>query len=85
MLGHREFFGPDRGQGGVIELTNTGKQEYLDTAKCVAHYFINQTIDDYIPRCDFRQPLEPEIKDNAAGNIAACGLLELCQAVPDPK
>ena len=69
--------------GFVLSYLHTGKQEYLDTAKRVAHYFISQITNDYIPRCDFRQPEEPEIKDNAAGNIAACGLLELCQIVPD--
>ena len=71
--------------GFVLSFLHTGKQEYLDTAKRVAHYFISQITDDYIPRCDFRQPEEPEIKDNAAGNIAACGLLELCQIVPDSE
>ena len=71
--------------GFVLSYLHTGKQEYLDTAKRVAHYFISQITDDFIPRCDFRQPEKPEIKDNAAGNIAACGLLELCQAVPEAE
>ena len=71
--------------GFTLSYLHTGKQEYLDTAKRVAHYFISQITDDYIPRCDFRQPPEPVIKDNAAGNIAACGLLELCQVVPEAE
>ncbi len=71
--------------GFTLSYLHTGKREYLDTAKRVAHYFISQITGDSIPRCDFRQPEEPEIKDNAAGNIAACGLLELCQAVPESE
>ena len=71
--------------GFTLSYLHTGKQEYLDTAKRVANYFISQITEDYIPRCDFRQPKEPELKDNAAGNIAACGLLELCQAVPEAE
>lgn len=68
--------------GFTLSHMATGKQEYLDTAKRVAHYFISNVTDDYIPRCDCRQPEEPNIKDNAAGAIAACGLLELCKLVP---
>lgn len=71
--------------GFTLSYLHTGKQEYLDTAKRVANYFISQITDDYIPRCDFRQPPEPAIRDNAAGNIAACGLLELCQVVPEAE
>ena len=71
--------------GFTLSYLHTGKQEYLDTAKRVANYFISQITDDFIPRCDFRQPAEPALKDNAAGNIAACGLLELCQAVPEAE
>ena len=68
--------------GFTLSYLATGKDEYLETAKRVAHYFISNVTDDYIPRCDFRQPDEPEIKDNAAGAIATCGLLELCKLVP---
>lgn len=69
--------------GFTLSYMCTGKQAYLDTAKRVANYFISQVTDDYIPRCDFRQPEEPVIKDNAAGAIAAAGLLVLCQQLPD--
>ncbi|MBQ6562379.1 MAG: glycoside hydrolase family 88 protein [Clostridia bacterium] len=69
--------------GFTLSYLHTGKQEYLDTAKRVAHYFISQITDDWVPRCDFRQPAEPDIRDNAAGNIAASGLLELARMVPE--
>jgi len=69
--------------GFALSYLYTGKQEYLDTAKRVANYFISQIADDFLPRCDFRQPAEPVLRDNAAGNIAACGLLELAKLVPE--
>ena len=69
--------------GFALSYLHTGKQAYLDTAKRVAHYFISQVADDWVPRCDFRQPADPDIRDNAAGNIAASGLLELAKLVPE--
>lgn len=69
--------------GFVLSYLHTGKQVYLDTAKRVANYFISQCADDDLPRCDFRQPAEPLLRDNAAGNIAACGLMELARLVPE--
>lgn len=69
--------------GFVLSFLHTGKQAYLDTAKRIANYFISQITDDWMPRCDFRQPLEPSLKDNVAGNVAACGLLELARALPE--
>ena len=71
--------------GFTLSYMATGKQEYLDTAKKVAHYFISNVLDDYIPRCDFRQPEEPDVKDNAGGGAAICGLLELCRLLPQKE
>ncbi|MGN1020156.1 MAG: glycoside hydrolase family 88 protein [Aristaeellaceae bacterium] len=69
--------------GFTLSYLHTGKQEYLDTAKRVANYFISQITDDYIPRCDFRQPAEPVLKDDTAGTVAAAGLLVLSQQLPE--
>lgn len=69
--------------GFVLSYIHTGKQEYLDTAKKVAHYFIASVCDDYLPRCDFRSPAEPVIYDTTAGACAACGLLEIANCVPE--
>ncbi|MGN1058941.1 MAG: glycoside hydrolase family 88 protein [Clostridia bacterium] len=69
--------------GFVLSYIHTGKQEYLDTAKRVAHYFIANVCDDYMPRADFRAPEEPVIYDSTAGACAACGLLELARNVPE--
>ncbi|MBO7662101.1 MAG: glycoside hydrolase family 88 protein [Clostridia bacterium] len=71
--------------GFVLSFLHTGEQRYLDAAKQTANYFISQITDDWIPRCDFRQPDEPALKDNAAGNVAACGLLELARLLPETE
>lgn len=65
--------------GFTLSYLHTGKQAYLDTAKKVARYFISQVQDDWIPRCDFRQPESDPLKDACAGTVAACGLLELAK------
>jgi len=77
-----------RGQGWalygfVLCYIHTGKKEYLDTAKKVAHYFISCVCDDYLPKVDFRAPEEPVIIDSTAAGLAACGLIEIARAVPD--
>ncbi len=68
--------------GFTLSFLHTGRQEFLDTAKRVAHYFIANILEDPIPPCDFRGPEQPEYKDTTAGLCAACGLLELAEAVP---
>lgn len=65
--------------GFTLSFLHTRKQEYLETAKKSARYFISQIQDDWIPRCDFCQPQEDDLKDACAGAIAACGLLELAK------
>lgn len=71
--------------GFTLSYLYTGKREYLDTARRAADDFIARLVGDFVPRCDFRQPPRPDLRDNAAGNIAACGLLELCRAVPEAE
>ena len=71
--------------GFVLSFLHTGEPRYLEASKRVADYFISEITEDWIPRCDFRQPEEPALKDNAAGNIAACGLLELAGALPETE
>lgn len=68
--------------GFALSYTHTGKQEYLDTAKRVAHYFIANVADtDWLPLCDFRAPEEPILYDSTAGACAACGLIEIAKSV----
>ena len=70
--------------GFVLSYIHTGRQEYLDTAKRVAHYFIaNVAMTGWVSKCDFRAPAEPVVWDSTAGAIAACGLLEIANCVPE--
>ncbi len=67
--------------GFILSYIHTKKEEYLDAAKKIAHYFIANVCDDYLTRCDFRSPENPVIYDSTAGVIAACGLIEIAKAV----
>ncbi|WP_102412810.1 glycoside hydrolase family 88 protein [Beduinella massiliensis] len=68
--------------GFSLSYLLTGKEAYLNTAKRVAHYFISSVQREWIPPCDFRAPQTPAVWDDAAGSIAASGLLELARLVP---
>ena len=77
-----------RGQGWalygfMLSYVYTGEQSFMDTARRVADYFLAHIPADHIPPVDFKQPAEPDLKDNCAGGIAACGLLELANALGD--
>lgn len=67
--------------GFALAYLNTGKQEYLDTAKRVAHYFIANLEPGKLPLLDFRAPAEPVYYDASAASIAACGLIEIANCV----
>ena len=67
--------------GFMMSYIHTGKEEYLNTAKRIAHYFIANIPDDGIIPVDFRQPKEPAYEDSTAAAIAACGLIEISKAV----
>ena len=69
--------------GYALSYIHTGKQEYLDTAKQAAHYFIANVCDDWLPKCDFRSPADPVYYDSSAGACAACGMIELAKIVPE--
>ena len=70
--------------GFVLSYIHTKDQKYLDTAKKVAHYFImNLEMNDWKALCDFRSPETPVIYDSSAACIAACGMIEIAQNVPE--
>ena len=70
--------------GFILSYIHTGKKEYLDTAKKVAHYYIaNASMDDYLPLVDYRAPAEPKMYDATAAAISACGLIEIAKHVPE--
>lgn len=69
--------------GFMMSYIHTGKVEYLNTAKRVAHYFISNIPESGIIPVDFRQPAEPAWEDSTAAAIAACGLIEIAKHVGD--
>lgn len=77
-----------RGQGWALygfvnSYANSGKKEYLDTAKSVAHYCIANIPESGIIPVDFRQPAEAALEDSCGACIIAGGLIELAKYVPD--
>lgn len=70
--------------GFILSYIHTKEERYLDTAKKAAQFFVeNVKKTDYLPLADFRCPEEPVIYDSTAGVCAACGLIEIANAVPD--
>ena len=70
--------------GFTLSYLHTGREEFLDTAKKVAHYFLaNAAQTGYLPDVDFRSPNEPALCDSTAAAIAASGMLTLAGLVPD--
>ena len=86
--GYQEGSSWTRGQGWavygfMISYIHTGRQEYLDIAKKIAHYCMANIKEDGIVPVDFRQPEEPDIEDSCAACIIAGGLLEIARHVPE--
>ena len=69
--------------GFMISYIHTGKQEYLDTAKRIAHYIMANIPDSGIIPVDFRQPKEPAWEDSCAACVIANGLIEIAKHVPE--
>lgn len=67
--------------GFMMSYIHTAQEDYLQTAKRVAHYFIANIPEDGVIPVDFRQPKEPKLEDDTAAAIAACGLIELAKMV----
>jgi unsaturated chondroitin disaccharide hydrolase len=70
--------------GYALSYTYTKEERYLAAAKRIAHYFIaNVATTDFVPLVDFRAPAEPVFWDTTAGVCAACGMLEIAEAVSE--
>ena len=77
-----------RGQGWAVygfanSYKNTGKREYLDAAKKVAHYCMANLSESGIIPVDFRQPKEPAWEDSCGACVIAGGLIEIAGYVPE--
>jgi unsaturated chondroitin disaccharide hydrolase len=69
--------------GFLMSYKHTGNEEYLNTSKRIANYFIANIPEDGIIPVDFRQPKEPKWEDSTAAAIAACGFIEIAKQVPE--
>jgi unsaturated chondroitin disaccharide hydrolase len=67
--------------GFMMSYIHTQKEEYLHTAKRIAHYFMANIPETGLIPIDFRQPKEPAYEDSTAAAIAACGLIEIAKVV----
>ncbi len=67
--------------GFVMSYKHTKDKKYLETAKKVAHYFIENIPDSGLIPIDFKQPEQPAFEDSTAATIASCGLIELSHLV----
>lgn len=88
--GYAEGSAWSRGQGWAVygfalAYLHTGKQEYLDTAKQVAHYCIANIPENGIMPVDFRQPEDLAYEDSCGACVIACGLLEIAGALPEEE
>ncbi len=70
--------------GFMLSYIHTGEERYLMTAKKVANAFIACAAqNDWIVPLDFRAPETPVICDTTAAACAACGLIEIANAVDE--
>lgn len=86
--GYTEGSSWSRGQawaiyGFALAYRHTGKTEYLEAAKRVAHYFIANVKEDGKVLLDFRQPAEPAWEDGCGASVAASGLIEIAAQVQE--
>ncbi|MFC1481380.1 glycoside hydrolase family 88 protein [Candidatus Neomarinimicrobiota bacterium] len=70
--------------GFTMTYRETGDVRFMETAKRLADYIIDNLPDDHVPYWDYDAPNIPdEKKDASAAAIAASGLLELSTLVSD--
>lgn len=69
--------------GFALSYRYTADQQYLETARRLARYFIESLPEDHVAYWDFDAPQnEKTSRDSSASAIAACGILELLQHLP---
>ena len=72
--------------GFMLSFIHTGEQRYLDTAKKVTDFFLEQAEKwDYQIPADFCQSEEDGYRDNSAALCAACGMIELYKNTGEEK
>ena len=63
--------------GFALSYRHTGDKKYLETAKRVAKYFIENIPESGLIPVDFAQEADLDWEDSTAAAIAACGMLEI--------
>ncbi|HIW33900.1 MAG TPA: glycoside hydrolase family 88 protein, partial [Candidatus Paenibacillus intestinavium] len=87
--GYRDGSTWTRGQacgiyGFALAYRYLGQQEYLTTAKRLAHYFIERFPEDDVVYWDFDAPISQDTKrDSSASAIAAAGMLEIADLLSE--
>lgn len=71
--------------GFVMSYKHTGAVRYLAMAEKIAAYFMAHIPEDGRIPVDFCQPAEPRWYDDIAAAVAACGLIELAELVPEKR
>lgn len=78
-----------RGQGWAVHgfcqtYINTGHSLFLESARKLADYVIDNLPEDNVPPWDFSIPPEaPQVKDSSAGAILSAGFLSLSQILEE--
>jgi unsaturated chondroitin disaccharide hydrolase len=72
--------------GFTMTYRETGDERFLETAKKMADYYIENVPEDFVPFWDYQAPNIPdEERDASAAAIAVSGFMELMKLVPDPN
>lgn len=72
--------------GFALSAKYTGRQDFLNTAKKVANFFVTHLPTDFVPFSDFKAPSDINIyKDSSAAAIAASGLMLLSKLVAEDE
>lgn len=71
--------------GFYLSYYHTHEERYLNAAKKIAAYFIENIPENGLIPVDFRQPKEPAYEDSTAACISSCGLIELYKETGDEK
>lgn len=71
--------------GFTISYLHTKEQKYLDTARKVADYCLENIPENGIIPVDFRQPAQPAWEDSCGACVMAGGLLELAGCLSEEE
>ncbi|MFW0765220.1 glycoside hydrolase family 88 protein [Trabulsiella odontotermitis] len=68
--------------GFLLSYLHTGDKQMIELSRSLAHYFLNRLPDDDVCHWDLALLGTDAVRDSSAAAIAACGLLELVNALP---